>query len=241
MGDWLTFWNSAHPIYVNDRHRDVHYRDVALQIRALIPGPSAAVVDYGCGDTTAAHVVAEAARAVILSDGAASVRDALAARYKSNPKIAVRAPQEVTALPPHSVQLIVINSVAQYLARDQFAELLAAFRRLLGRDGRLVVGDVIPPHTSALTEIVALLRLAWRNGFVGAALVGLARTLFSDYRALRRRLGLTHYTEAEMLSMLAKAGFAAQRRYPNLEHNQERMTFVAQPAATQPDQQAPRR
>src|SRR5262245_8231635 len=104
MGDWLTFWNSPHPIYVNDLHRDVHYRDVALQIRALIPGPSAAVVDYGCGDTTAAHLVAEAAAAVILSDGAASVRDALAGRYKNNPKIAVRAPQEVTALPPHSVQ-----------------------------------------------------------------------------------------------------------------------------------------
>ena len=89
--------------------------------------------------------------------------------------------------------------------------------------------DVIPPHTSAVTEIVALLRLAWQNGFVGAALVGLARTLFSDYRALRQKLGLTHYSEAEMLAVLAAAGFSAHRRYPNLEHNQERRTFVAEP------------
>ena len=229
MGDWLTFWNSPHPIYVNDRHRDVHYRDVALQIRALVPSPSATVLDYGCGDTTAAHLVADAAGAVILSDGATSVRDALAARYQDNPKIVVRAPEEIAALPAHSVQLIVINSVVQYLARDQLAALLAQFRRLVSANGRLVVGDVIPPHTSAVTEIVALLRLAWDNGFVGAALVGLARTLFSDYRALRQKLGLTHYSEAEMFSVLAAAGFSAQRRYPNLEHNQERMTFVAAP------------
>jgi SAM-dependent methyltransferase len=230
MGDWLTFWNSPHPIYVNDRHRDVHYRDVALQIRALVPGPSATVVDYGCGDTNAALLVAEAAGSLILSDGAASVREALAARYNDNAKIVVRSPDEIATLPAHSVQLIVINSVVQYLARDEFSALLAVFRRLLSADGRLVIGDVIPPHTSAVTEIVALLRLAWHNGFVGAALIGLARTLFSDYRALRQKLGLTYYSEAEMLSVLAAAGFSARRRYPNLEHNQERMTFVAGPS-----------
>jgi hypothetical protein len=71
------------------------------------------------------------------------------------------------------------------------------------------------------------MRLAWRNGFVGAALLGLVRTAFSNYRALRSQLGLAHYTEAEMLAALTQAGFAPQRRHPNIEHNQERMTFVA--------------
>ena len=230
MGDWLTFWNSPHPIYVNDLHRDVHYRDVALQIRALIPHPSATVVDYGCGDTTAAHLVADAAGAVILSDGAAAVHAALAARFRDNPKISVRAPPDVASLPPHSVDLIVLNSVVQYLSRAELDALLALFRRLLKPNGRLVVGDVIPPDTSAITEITALLAFAWRKGFVGAALVGLARTLFSDYRALRQKLGLTHYTEAAMVNVLATAGYTSQRRYPNLEHNQERMTFVAEPS-----------
>jgi hypothetical protein len=30
-----------------------------------------------------------------------------------------------------------------------------------------------------------------------------------------------------MMATLARAGFSAQRRYPNIEHNQARMTFVA--------------
>jgi SAM-dependent methyltransferase len=234
MRDWLSFWNAPNRIYVNDRHRDVHYRDVALAIRALVPSPDATVVDYGCGEATAAHLVADASGQLILSDGAPAVRDKLAARFKDNPKIAVRAPEEVAALPAGSVDLIVLNSVAQYLERAAFDDLLARFRRLLAANGQLVVGDVIPPHTSAMTEIAALMRLAWRNGFVGAALLGLVRTLFSDYRALRGKLGLTHYTEAGMLDTLARAGFGAQRRYPNLEHNQERMTFVAVPAAHSP-------
>jgi hypothetical protein len=33
-----------------------------------------------------------------------------------------------------------------------------------------------------------------------------------------------------MLDVLKQAGFSARRRYPNLEHNQQRMTFVAAPA-----------
>jgi SAM-dependent methyltransferase len=229
MRDWLSFWNAPNRIYVNDLHRDVHYRDVALQIRSLVPSPSATVVDYGCGEATAAHLVAEAAGRLILSDGAPGVRDKLAARFKDNAKIAVCSPEEVAALPPGSVDLIVLNSVAQYLTHAQFAELLALFKRLLGAEGRLVVGDVIPPHTSAMTAAVALMRLAWRHGFVGPALVGIIRTVFSDYRRLHKRLGLTRYREAEMLEALSRAGFAAQRRYPNLEHNQERMTFVATP------------
>ncbi len=43
-----------------------------------------------------------------------------------------------------------------------------------------------------------------------AALAGLARTLFSDYRRLRARIGLTHYSEAAMMEKLKAAGFIAQ-------------------------------
>jgi SAM-dependent methyltransferase len=229
MRDWLSFWNAPNRIYVNDRHRDVHYRDIAMAIRSLVPAASATVVDYGCGEATQAALVAEAAGRLILSDAAPAVRDKLIARHAANPKIAVRSPEEIAALPPGSVDLIVLNSVAQYLDRAAFADLLALFKRLLKSDGRLVVGDVIPPHASAAAAIVALLRLAWHNGFLLAALAGLAAMLFSNYRALRSRLGLTHYTQADMLSVLAAAGFTAQRRYPNLEHNQQRMTFVAAP------------
>ena len=48
MGDWIAFWDSKHSIYVNARHRDVHYRTIAEHIRAYLP-PDATVLDYGCG------------------------------------------------------------------------------------------------------------------------------------------------------------------------------------------------
>ena len=80
MSDWRSFWDSEHSIYVNARHKDVHYRDIADQIAAFVPGPTARVLDYGCGDALHAGCVAAAAAEVVLADSAQSVRDAMAAR-----------------------------------------------------------------------------------------------------------------------------------------------------------------
>ena len=44
MGDWIAFWDSEHSIYVNARHRDVHYRRIAQDIRTHLPA-GAAVLD----------------------------------------------------------------------------------------------------------------------------------------------------------------------------------------------------
>ena len=95
--------------------------------------------------------------------------------------------------------------------------------------GILIVGDVIPPHVSALEDAAALLRFAAANGFLGAALLGLLRTLLSDYWRLRSQVGLTRYAEAAMIGKLAASGFSARRAAANIGHNAARMTFIARP------------
>ena len=43
MPSWREFWDSAHSIYVSERHKDMHYRDVAEQLAAFVPSPEARV------------------------------------------------------------------------------------------------------------------------------------------------------------------------------------------------------
>ncbi len=226
---WLAFWDTSHPIYVNARHKDVHYRLIAEEIARLVPGPSARVLDYGSGEALHADLVAAAAAELMLCEGAPRVRAALAARFAGNPKIRVLAPEDAARLPEHSLDLVVLHSVAQYLAPDEAAALFALFRRLLKPDGTLVVSDVIAPDVPALTDALALLRFGAANGFLLAALGGLVRTRLSDYWRLRTQLGLTRYSEAAMLEKLAAAGFAARRVPPNIGHNQARLAFRARP------------
>ena len=80
-----------------------------------------------------------------------------------------------------------------------------------------------------MTDASALLSFAWKGGFLGAAVTGLARTAVSEYRKLREELGLAQYDEAEMTEILGEAGFSAERLAQNIGHNQARMTFRARP------------
>lgn len=227
--DWVGFWDNPHSIYVNARHIDVHYRDIADAIAGFVPGPQARVLDFGCGEALHADTVAQVAGRVVLSDAAPSVRRNLAERFRQVPNIAVASPEELRAMPAGSFELIVANSVVQYLSRADLDGLLAEWRRLLTADGVLIVADVIPPDVGAVSDLVALLRYAWTNGFLIAALFGVARTALSSYSKLRQQLGIAKYTEAEFREILTRAGFAAERLPGNMEHNPARISFRARP------------
>ncbi len=229
MSEWIAFWDGSHSIYVNTRHKDIHYRLIAEEIAALVPSPAARVLDYGCGEALHADLVATAAGELMLCEGAPRVRAGIAARFAGLKKIRVVAPEEAERLPEHSLDLILLHSVAQYLKPDETGALFALFHRLLKSDGALLVSDVIPPNVPASTDAFALLRFGAANGFLIAAIRGLARTLVSDYWRLRSRLGLTRYDEADIIEKLAAAGFKACRMPKNIGHNQARMAFVARP------------
>lgn len=229
MSDWIRFWNSDPSIYVSARHKDVHYRDVAERIAEFVEGPHIRVLDYGAGEAAHADIVAKRARELVLSDAAPNMRASMAKRFAGNPRIKVLAPDEVERLPDESFDLIVSNSMIQYLSADEFARVLRLWRRLLTPGGKLILADVIPPDVGALSDVRALLRYAARHGFLPAAILGLARTALSPYRKLRSTLGIATYTEADALARLRAAGFAAERLPENLEHNPARMTFLARP------------
>jgi SAM-dependent methyltransferase len=227
--DWLAFWDRPHSIYVNARHKDVHYLLIAKELAALVPDANARVLDYGCGEALHADIVAAAAGELALCEAAPSVRDGLTRRFADNPKIRVLAPHEAALMPEHSLDVIVLHSVAQYLTAAGAGALFVLFHRLLKPGGTLIVSDVIPPQVPAATDAIALLRFGYANGFFFAAGWGLVRTTFSNYWRLRARLGLTRYARTAMIEKLDAAGFAAQLAPQNIGHNQARMTFYAKP------------
>ncbi len=226
---WREYWNQDTPIYVNARHKSVHYELIARQLVAALPPGSPAVLDFGCGEALSADLVAKRCRVLHLCDGAELVRTRLAQKFGLLGNVVVMAPEQLGEIPEASLDLIVVNSVLQYLSRADLDGLLATWRRLLKQGGELLIADVIPPDVGPLTDIAALLKLAAQNGFFIASFIGLGRTFFSDYRKTRAALGLAQYSEADMLAILSAAGFNARRREGNLGHNQARMAFVAMP------------
>jgi len=227
MKDWVAYFDSAHSIYVNARHRDVHYARLADEIARYVPSRSAAVLDYGCGEALHADRIAAVAGRLMLAEAGPAVRGHLIERFKQNLKITVISTDRAASMLPQSFDMVIMHSVSQYLPAEEFDRTAALFHRLLKPGGLFLVGDVVPPEVAAASDAWALLRFGWRDGFFLAAVHGLVRTFFSRYWRLRTRIGLTRYSEEEMTRKLAAAGFAVTRAPANLGHLRTRMTFLA--------------
>jgi len=229
MADWISFFDSDHAIYVNARHKQVHARITGEGMLTYVNAGDT-VMDYGCGEAAYAERIGEKAGRLMLCEAAPNLRERLGARVANNKKISVLSPEQAGALPDASLDVVILHSVSQYLSPYLTDDLFLLFRRLLRPGGRLIVGDVVQPDIPAWKDALALLRFGARDGFFIAAVIGLFKTVFSDYSRLRKDAGLTRYSEQEMLDKLTAAGFSASRAGVNIGHLQTRMTFVAKPA-----------
>ena len=230
MEDWIDYYDSTHTIYASRLHRDLHFQVIARDIIGYISSPEAVVLDYACGEALSAARVADACGKLFLAEPAPGVRGRLIARFAPNTKIRVRSLDDLRKMDEKSVDLVVMNSVAQYMTPVELDSALAVVRRLLKPGGRLILGDILRPEVGMVRDVAALLRFAVTHGFLKDALIGLVSTALSDYRQLRSKVGLQRYSEAEMVQKLATAGFTASRAHVNIGHNPWRMTFVARHA-----------
>lgn len=234
-GSWIAFWNGEPPIYAGPRHKAVHYEGIADGIARYLPRAQARVLDYGCGEALFASRIAAKCERLYMADAAPNVADGLTTRFADAPNIEVVAHDRLNdEIEAASLDLVVVNSVAQYLSEDEFSALVERLRPLLAPRGMILFADIIPPDVGMVRDTGALLSLAIKNGFFFQAAVGLVRTYFSNYRQLRNQLGLKLYTESAFIERLQNLGFNCRRVHPNLGHNQNRMAFEATPIAGQP-------
>lgn len=232
MKGWREFWNGDTPIYASARHKQLHYRGIAADIVQLVdeffPDRAPRVLDYGCGEALSAGDVARRCARLYLLDSAPVVVHALRSRHAGDANVTVLPEGGEADIATQSLDLVVANSVVQYLTREELALALGRWHALLRPGGRLVLADIIPRQTSAVTDALALLRFGWRGGFLVAAGLGLVRTVFSDYRRLRQQLGVAHYDPEDLQPLLAAAGFDRAEPHVNLGHNPARLCLVCQ-------------
>jgi SAM-dependent methyltransferase len=228
MKSWSDFWDAPNAIFASDRHQRVHSAKVLAGVSGFVPvGGEAIVLDWGCGHAVAADELARSCRTLLLFEPAPSIRQRLLANYANRSKIEVLDAAKLDAVAPDSVDLIIVNSVVQYLSRQQFVAALQLFRRLLKSDGTLLLGDIIEPDTPMLRHVMTFLSFAWQNGFFLAGLVSLARNVTSPYCQLRRTAGYSCYRMGEMLALLDGSGFVCERLPANIAVSQLRCSYLA--------------
>jgi SAM-dependent methyltransferase len=227
LDSWLQFWNAPQHLYVNPEHAALLSREIAEElVRAAAIGKGERCLDFGCGEALGCPVLLARGASVLLCDGAERMRRLATARFGQRPGVAVLDLAGFEAIPPASLEVVAVVSVLQYLARDELRRLLDRWHAQLRPGGRLVLGDVIPPGIGPLSDSLALLAYCRRHGHLLPAIRSILATALSDYRRVRRALGLTSYDEVEVRHLLDSHGFTVTRHPRNLGVNQARMTFV---------------
>ena len=224
---WLAYWDAPNTSYVSERHKRAHYDVIFAGVRPHLPGCDGVVLDWGCGDALAAERMAQIAGTVLLYDAAPSTRERLRRVHGAHPRIRVLDDAALSAVVAGSIDLVLVNSVIQYLGRQDLQAALTRFGSLLKPGGALLVGDVITPGTPMLRHATTFLAFAARRGFLLAALAGLARTSASPYRRLQREVGLAAYAPEELITLLALHGFVAERLAANIAVSRHRVSYLA--------------
>lgn len=234
--DWRTYWETDASVYVNARHKAAHYAllaDDLLRIASSLGTPlgSLNLLDFGCGEALSAGRIAARIGRLVLSDGSERVRQQLSKQFSGLPNVDVLSTEDISRLPGGAFDLIVLNSVLQYVSLTEAGPLLSSLARTLKPGGRILIGDILPPGLGAVTDARQLLSFAAREGFLLAAIIGLARAAVTDYAKVRARIGLTRYAPADVARLAQSCGLVADQLPVNIGHNPHRLAFLARSAA----------
>src|SRR5262249_28259268 len=115
MSSWLGYWDAPHTIYVNERHKHAYFDVVLAGVRPHLPGADSVVLDWGCGEALAAQRMAEIAGMLLLYDAAPSTRERLRQFNRADPRIRILDDNELAHVAAESIDLVIVNSVLQYL------------------------------------------------------------------------------------------------------------------------------
>jgi ubiquinone/menaquinone biosynthesis C-methylase UbiE len=228
---WLSYWSASNKSYVNERHKQAHYAAVFAGVRPYLPkGPGRVALDWGCADAYRAREIAGVCGEAILYDAAGPTRERLHARFCGDQRIRV-IDGGLDELADASVDIVIVNSVIQYLSSEELTALLGGVHRVLKPDGALVIGDVIDPDTPTARHVGAFLAFAARNGFLVPAILALACMRTSAYGQLHREIGLAAYRTSEIEQQLADCGFAGERLARNIAVSPYRSSYIARKLA----------
>ena len=188
------------------------------------------MLDFGCGEATHADRVAARVGQLWLCEAAERVRDHLRARFGQLANVKVIGSDELRDLAPGTFDLIVANSVAQYLTRDELDALLRTWRQLL------------KPRRTPDPRRRRSTRRQSDIGRTGAVALRMEQRL--SRRSLRRpcphrAVALSPHSRADSASpptpsrrspsASLRAGFNVERLPFNFEHQPARISFVATP------------
>ena len=190
------------------------------------------VLDFGCGFGFVPALLAPLVDEIWWWEPSLNMRSAAArntatfpnARFCDLSAMDSTATQEIT-WQGHGFDLILVNSVVQYMATEEVWRWLHQWRAMLASGGQVVLSDLIPPRHNSLSDVACLLRLGRRQG---SALVAANQALggIASYWRTRHARPLTAISKTDLARHAAAAEFDVTFLPANLTHFRQRWAAI---------------
>jgi SAM-dependent methyltransferase len=221
---WQSYWQGLSGAQRFFREQAQEY--VRNLESAIVLDRRARMLDFGCGFGFVAETLAYKVGELFIWDSSANMLRSSRLLVRGQQNIRFLDLSDAQAVPSNlRFDLILVNSVVQYMTFDEFSAWLIRWATVLAPGGRIVISDLIPPDHNSISDLIDIIRFSVRRGLAGNAIVWLFRKLGS-YRRVRGtcplgRIGL------EELSQRGKAAGLTMTCLPaNLTHFTKRFTVV---------------
>jgi SAM-dependent methyltransferase len=227
---WSTFFERLRPDSPLYREQSAAYVDAltaAVDVRR-----TGRVLDFGCGFGFVARLLAPHVSEVWFWDASENMRaearrntadvpnarlcDVPAALSEDGDRIAWHGP---------AFDLILVNSVVQYMAREELLAWLGRWAAMLARGGKLVLSDLIPPNHRSASDVADLLRFGARNGSTLRAAAD-AVGGFHNYWRTSRNVPLLRVDHGELVGQADASNLDVDILAANLTHLRKRWSAV---------------
>jgi cyclopropane fatty-acyl-phospholipid synthase-like methyltransferase len=184
------------------------------------------VLDFGCGFGLVSSSLAPRVGELFLWDQSGNMRRTALANVAAHSNVRMLDLSDPDALPDTlRFDLILVNSVAQYMTKDDFGLWLKRWKRMLTRRGTIVVSDLIPADYRSSLDMQALLAFSWRHGFLLRALRDGFRE-FRRYWKTRNVKALRQVRLEELRDQASEAGLSVEVHDKNLTYRARRITAL---------------
>ena len=220
---WDVFWDRVPD---DQRLLKEDATEYVRNLAALVPlTAEARVLDFGCGWGNVARLLGRSVGELCLWDDAPRMRRLALQSCSGMANVRMLDLRSGVKLPSElCLDVILVNSVAQFMTVEEFRGWLRRWRHMLAPTGSIVVSDLVPHDYPALADLVTLLRFSASRGFLGRALFDAARVMPLYWRT-RKSQPLLRTSKAELSAWGAEAELTAS--FPsNLTCFQHRVTAV---------------